>query len=268
MSTLPTKNSLVLAPARINLARFTELLKTKNSPAVPVASQIYAVLIEGGVDPSFALAQYRVESQYGTSGHAVVTKSWGNMLYDSGLTILAAGQYSPGNGFTYAKYTNLVDAVRDYVRYIHNYAERRNRHTVYEVSGEWLGPRNYGNDHHVEYVNIIVDDMIRYEFIPGTWYEVGDKMIYAGTTQSNGRLTKKYPVPNGTELFRGTNGDILKKASFLDANGNPRTALCWFLGLVNNSTQWGMILVKTSSADSGGTLCYIKNIDKSKIINV
>ena len=73
MTTLPppSYDTLALGPPRIPYSTFLARLKSKSSPAVAEAKQIYDMFIQQGVDPSFALAQYRVESQYGTAGHAV-----------------------------------------------------------------------------------------------------------------------------------------------------------------------------------------------------
>ena len=239
-----------------------ELLKTKNSPAVPDVHVIYTSLVASGVDPSFALAQFRVESQYGTSGYARVTGSWGNMLFDSSLCLHASGKYSPGNGYTYATYDNYADAIADYCHYIHDYAERRGLTTIYEATAEWIG-KVPGSSGHLSYVTTVVNDMVAYENPPGSFYEVGDKMIYAGKAidKSVGRLKQKYPVTSGLPLYRGTNGDLLKKYS-----GDP--GLAWFLGPVQGSWDWGAIIIGTSSADVNGTIVYIKQPDPAKVKTV
>jgi hypothetical protein len=94
--------------------------------------------------------------------------------------------------------------------------------------------------------------MIAYENPEGTFYESGDKMIYTNGGLKGDRITKRYLLATGTVLYRGTNGDVLKKYS-----GVTSKAL-WF-GLVNGAKDWGMLMVKTSSADETGTLVYIKN---------
>jgi len=237
-------------------------LKTKNSPAVDQAQEIYDGFVSSGVDPSFALAQYRVESQYGTAGHAVVTKSWGNMLWDKSLCLNAVGQYAPGNGFTYAKYNDVYSASLDYAHYLHDYADNRDLHTIWQVTAEWIG-KAPGTPCHVSYVDIIINDMILYETKPGKFYEVGDQMIYGGPEfdRDTGRVVTKYPIVYGQQLYRGTDGTTLKK--YL---GKPGYA--WFLGFVQNSPAWGMVCIGTSMADPDATWCYIKNVDKTKIINV
>jgi len=256
-------NSLTHTPARITYNRFLGLLKSKNSPAVPEAQSIWNDLVGMGVDPSFALAQYRVESQYGTAGYAVHTKSWGNMLYDSSLTLLAVDVYQPGNGFSYAVYENHLNAVVDYIRYLKDYEVKRNLPTIYGATAEWIG-KPPGSSGHISYINTIINDMYEYEFTDGQFYEVGDKMIYAGAPfdRATGKILQKYPVVKGvTTLYRGTDGTPLK--TYKGPSGNA-----WFFGLVQGSTDWGLICIGTLDADPDATLCYIKNIDPKKIVNV
>ena len=61
--------------------------------------------------------------------------------------------------------------------------------------------------------------------------------------------------------YRGTDGTPLKKYQ-----GSPGDA--WYLGLVQNDPAWGMICIGTSVADPDATWCYIKNVDKNKIITI
>lgn len=257
---LPNKDSLTLATPRIAAKRFKELLQSKNSPAVGDSDAVYSILLVQGVEPSFALAQFRVESQYGTAGYAKTTGSWGNMLYDSHLTILANGKYSPGNGYTYATYSNYLNAIADYCRYIHWYKSEYNLDSIYEATARWIG-KTPGEPGHESYVNIIISDMIEYEY-PTGGYESGDKMIYFGEAfdRATGKIVQKYPVTTGLPLYRGTNGDLLKNYS-----GTPGNA--WWLGLVNGNPSWGAIVIGTSSADADATIVYIKNPDVSKLVN-
>lgn len=259
---LPTPKSPTHAAPRITVARFTQQLKTKSSPAVPEASLVFDILVEEGVDPSFALAQFRVESQYGTAGYAKVTGSWGNMLYDPNLTILASGKFAPGNGYTYATYANYVDAITDYCRYLAWYRDEYGLEDIYGATARWIG-KTPGSAGHTSYVNIIISDMIAYEYPEGNFYESGDKMIYGGPAfdKAKGKVVQKYPITVGMPLYRGTNGDLLKKFS-----GTPGDA--WFLGPVNGSWEWGVVGIGTSVADADITWVYIKNPVKSKVKTV
>lgn len=261
----PNYDSLTLAPPRLSAIKFRELLLTKNSPAVPESTAIYASLVNNGVDVSFALAQFRVESQYGTAGFAKETGSWGNMLWDKNLTLLATGKvtkYVGGSPYTYAVYDNYVDAVEDYSRYLHWYITKYGFDTLFEATARWIG-KTPGSSGHLNYIDTIIADMTRYEYNPGTFYEVGDKMIYGGDQfdRNAGKLTQKYPITNGMTLYKGTDGTVLKTYK-----GTPGNA--WFLGPVQNSWEWGMVCIGTSVADPDATWCYIKNVDKNKIVKV
>lgn len=262
MATTPSFDSLTLDVPRITETRFKQLLATKNSPALPSASKIYQILVQQGVEPSFALAQYRVESQYGTAGHAVKTGSWGNMLYDSALTLLASGTYAPGNGYTYATYDTFEDAITDYCRYIHHYKDVYELETIYEATARWIG-KPQGSTGHVSYVTIIVDDMIRYEY-PSGGYVSGDEMIYIGPSfnRVTGRFEQKYPITIGLQLYRGTDLNMpLKKYS-----GTPGNA--WWLGFVNGGRDWGAVVIGTTIADPDATVVYLYKPSASKIITV
>jgi len=258
----PTPDSPTLAVPRITKAKFKSLLKTKNSPAVPESDAVYDILVAQGVDVSFALAQFRVESQYGTAGYAKTTGSWGNMLHDPNLTTHENGTYSPGNGYTYATYANYVDAITDYCTYIHWYKDQYDFDTIYEATARWIG-KSPGSSGHVSYVTNIINDMIAYEY-PSGGYESGDEMIYFGPAldRATGHIVLKYPVSNGLQLYRGADDAYpLKKYS-----GLPGKA--WWIGFVNGGTQWGAIVIGTTAADADATIVYIKNPDPSKIVKI
>lgn len=261
----PTQNSPTLSPPRITAARFKQLLKTKNSPAVPESDLVYDELIIQGVDPSFALAQFRVESQYGTAGYAKTTGSWGNMLYDPHLTLLASGTYKPGNGYTYATYDNYVDAIKDYCRYIHWYKDEYDLVTIYEATARWIG-KDPGSSGHISYVTTIVNDMIEYEY-PLGGFQTGDKMIYFGDAfdRSTGKIVLKYPVSTGLPLYRGTSTDNTGKPIELLKKYSGTSGLAWWLGFVNGGKDWGALVIGTSSADPDATVVYIYKPDATKI---
>jgi hypothetical protein len=263
-----------LAPPRITAARFKQLLKSKNSPAVPESDAVYQYLVAHAVDPSFALAQFRVESQYGTSGFAVQTGSWGNMLFDPALTINNVGKVtkttSDGFKYTYATYDTYLNAIKDYVRYIHHYIDIYELTTIYQATGRWLGLNRTGDPGHISYVTTVVNDMVEYEY-PEGGYVSGDKMIFSGEAidKATGRLRQRYPIVDGqTKLYKGT-GDEFYLKTFDGTSGNA-----WFLGPINGFwpatgvAEWGAVLIGSTLADPKGTTLYIKNPVKSKVINV
>lgn len=257
MATTPSPGSPTHDAPRISKERFTQLLKSKGSPATPEASMVYDLLILGGVEPAFALAQYRVESQYGTAGFAAETGSWGNMLHDRNLTLLGSGTQTEvvdGRTYVYATYDTFADAIQDYIRYLDWYRDEYGLDTIYEATARWLG-RAPGSVGHLNYVRTIVSDMIEYQYIEGTFYETGDKMINTNTyvDRLTGKLKAKLFVKTGTLLYRGTDGVELKKLS-------PGTGVAgldlWFLGPVNDSWEWGSVIVGLS--DGRREAVYIK----------
>lgn len=270
---VPSYNSPTLALPRISAIKFRELLQTKNSPAVAESTAVYASLVNNGVDVSFALAQFRVESQYGTAGYAKETGSWGNMLWDANLCLHAkpigtntvpyiTKITSSGAKYTYATYTTYVDAVEDYSNYLHWYITKYGLTTIYGATARWIG-KTPGSAGHLSYLETVIADMTRYEYDPGTFYEVGDKMIYGGDAfdRDTGKIVQKYPVNYDDTLYKGTDGTILK--TYKGTSGKA-----WYLGLVQGSKAWGMVCIGTSVADPDATWCYIKDIDPVKIINV
>jgi hypothetical protein len=268
---LPTPESPTHAPPVITLERFKKILSDHHSPALAEADAIWKTLIDEEVDPSFALGQFHAESLYGTAGHATVTKSWGNMLWSEPLTKNAAGQYSPGNGYTYAKYNNWTDSVKDYVFELTFYEVTWELETIYEATAKWIGEGNTpGSPDHLRYLNIVINDMISYEYLDGDFYEAGDKMVYTGGNfdRVTGKLNTKYPVTSGLQLYRGTNGDLLKTYSGASSKVGDASTYAWYLGEVQGSPDWGAICIGTTVADPKGTWVYIKNIDTNKIVTV
>jgi len=271
MSTTPSRDSLTLTPPRITKVEFASILATAKSPAASEAGQVFEILTASGVDPSFALAQFRVESQYGKAGYAAITGSWGNMLYDSSLCVhakpidgRAAPYYKATNGYTYATYLNYKDAIADYCNYIHWYKDNYGLDTIYEATARWIG-KVAGSKYHLNYVDIIVNDMISYEFKEGEFYETGDKMLVCVNDNfdtTTGRVKTKYPVKDGQELFRGTDG-----TSFKTLDLSTPTSLAWFIGDANGSTDWGSVFIRTV-ANPKGQWVYIKDIDPTKIVKV
>lgn len=260
-TTTATANSPTHDVARITRSRFADILKAGKSPAFAEAWAVYDILVAEGVEPAFALAQFRVESQYGTAGHAKASGSWGNMLFDKNLCLHADGTYAPGNGYTYATYANYADAIRDYCNYIHWYRDRYNLTTIYQATARWLG-KTPGVAGHVSYVNIIVNDIIEYQYPAGTFYETGDKMINTDKyiDRATGRLNAKLFVAKGTTLYRGTDGIVLKQLT--PAAGVAGLDL-WFLGPVNDSWAWGVVILGLSDGSRIGA--YIRTPDQTKV---
>jgi hypothetical protein len=62
-------------------AAFLAHLRAHPSPALPDAADIWNLLVDAAVDPTFALAMFHHESSCGLAGRAVATRSWGNIRW-------------------------------------------------------------------------------------------------------------------------------------------------------------------------------------------
>jgi hypothetical protein len=268
---LTRETDLTLRPPRITFNRFAAELKQRGSPAYPEAVPIWNLLTGGGVDPSFAIGQFHVESLTGRSGHAVVTKSWGNMLWDSDLTPTRL-KYSPGNGYTYARYPSWTEGVRDYVKYIRWYATHDARYgtgnadTIQKCCAQWTGAEldDLGHDRYVSIILAIINDDL--EFVPNKFIEVGDVSIAA--TNSDIKTSKRYPIVNGTQIYHGTDGSPMKLAAFSTSPG-----MCRFLGPAGKGIEWdspewpwGAIIFRPSGAP-GDRVAYIKNPKRTSVVS-
>lgn len=71
----------IIAPPRISLDVFHDVLERAGSTAAPEATLLYEVCVQAGVDPAVALAFFAHENVYGTRGITAKhrTYNWGNM---------------------------------------------------------------------------------------------------------------------------------------------------------------------------------------------
>jgi hypothetical protein len=268
MTTPVRPTDLTLRPPRIALEWFADILDDHGSPARGEAAPIWDLLIAGGVDPSFALGQFHVESLMGKSGYAAITRSWGNMYYDGQWTS-TAGKYRPGNGATYAAYPTWRAGVVDYVAYLQRYATTVDvryggvTDTIDKATARWVGDP-LDSPEHERYVRVLLSQ-INDEYEAGLGFvEVGDAVI--SVDLSNITTSKRYFVPNGTELCRGTDGDVIKLASFAGTGG-----LCRFLGPVGakwTDTVWPWGAVIVGIKDVGLRVVYIANPKPALVTSV
>jgi hypothetical protein len=189
------------------------------------------------------------------------------MLWDASLTPTRA-KYSPGNGYTYARYDTWADGVVDYQKFVNHYAVTIDPRysatvcdTIDECCARWQGDPSAAKTHdtYVQIILNLIND--EFEFVPGAFVETGDKMI--SISSSGITSTKRYFIKNGTPLFRGTNGDVLKLAAFAGTGGN-----CRFLGPVNqpwSDTKWAWAAAIVNVKDKGETVIYLQNPDKTEV---
>ncbi len=136
----------------IGANHFAAVLRSRKSPAAIEASAIYVAL--GSVDPAVALGQFGAESTYGRAGYAAVTRNWGNIAMATPGTprLLRAAKiashwtrafgatgYSPGNGYTYAKFKTWRDGARAYAALMRTYRLRGWAGSIERMTRKWLG---------------------------------------------------------------------------------------------------------------------------------
>jgi len=80
----PATDLTFLSAPRISLAQFQRVLEAYNSPARGLASLLYGILVNYGIDPAIALAFFVHESNCGTRGAAKQTLNWGNLRRSQG----------------------------------------------------------------------------------------------------------------------------------------------------------------------------------------
>ena len=149
----PHARDRILAGPTLTEDSFVDRLRAVGSPALGEGRSIYRTLVNGGVNPAFALGTFHAESHSGTRGYAVITKNWGNILFYEWEIPFGATPYAPGNGYTYAKYPTWLASVRAYVDLLQRY-DRNGYTTVSSASARWLGTVE-GSERHLRYLNNI-----------------------------------------------------------------------------------------------------------------
>src|SRR3954453_9796845 len=114
----PAGTTPVAGPPSISGATVAQVLSAFHSPLAEIAADIYRLGQEAHIDPAFALAIWRKESQFGTTGAAVSTHNMGNLVCDA-----AAHPPAVACSGRWAVYPSWLDAVRDWYAYM-------NRHYV------------------------------------------------------------------------------------------------------------------------------------------
>jgi hypothetical protein len=153
----PHARDHIIAGPTLTEDSFVDRLRAVSSPALSEGRSIYRAMVAGGVNVAFALGTFHAESHSGTRGYATYTKNWGNILYYAWTANFGATPYSPGNGYTYAKFPTWLDSVHAYVDLLQRY-DRSGYTTVSSASAHWLGTIE-GSDRHLTYLNNITTVM-------------------------------------------------------------------------------------------------------------
>lgn len=123
----------VRAAPRIGAATFNRTLVEAQSPAASVATDLYPLLCQTGLDPAVALAFFGHESRFGTLGicHDFDTKNWGNVRTPFDPTVATTIETPKGQ---FAKYDSWYVGLVDWCKRINErYIKQRGLDTVEEI---------------------------------------------------------------------------------------------------------------------------------------
>jgi len=154
---VPHASDHILAGPTLTENSFIDRLQAVSSPALNEGRAIYRALTAAGVNPAFALGMFHAESHSGTLGYAVTTRNWGNILYYSWEAAYGAVPYSPGHGYTYARYPTWLAGAEAYASLLDRY-DGWGYLTVSSASAHWLGTIE-GSARQLTYLNNITSVM-------------------------------------------------------------------------------------------------------------
>lgn len=238
-------------------------------PGAYEIAAIWKTLVGVGVDPSFALGQFWIESLFGTDGWNVWSEpalmSWGNVLYPNSSVRDRAGvtEYVASNGFHYTAYPDWTTGVEDYCLLLGKYRDQspdaRYGDTA-EIDGataKWAA-KSPTSTSHLNYLDIVLGRMTRYDTRPD-WE--GELAIYTpDTTYSSNR---RYAIHAGDRWYLKPGGNtsyVFKAAS---------TAI--LMGQVAGSS-WCAIRVLTARLSGDGktrpAIGYLPNFDPRRMTTV
>jgi hypothetical protein len=123
----------VVGPPSISGETVTRVLA--GSPLAPYAVDVYRLGAEAGIDPAFALAIWKHESQFGTTGAATRTRNMGNLVCDA-----AAHPPARGCDGRWAVYPTWLDAVADWYAYLNRRYVARGLVTVEAILPVYAPP--------------------------------------------------------------------------------------------------------------------------------
>ncbi len=115
----------------ISAIKILQVLQSYNSPAATAdfAADLYDLGIKYGVNPAYALGFFAFESQCGTAGIAVTTRSLGNVRYNPSGSPVTYTQY---NGFR--QYASWRDGAEDWYWVIRTYYLNAGTRDIYDVT--------------------------------------------------------------------------------------------------------------------------------------
>ncbi len=142
----PAPDVLDQAPT-ITAAQIDQVLAAAHSPAHGLGATLYRLGVQYGIDPAFALAFFHHESDYGTRGVAVVTRSLGNIRCTPGSSCYHG----------YRRYDTWAEGAQDWYRLIHDAYIGHGLATVEAIIPVYA-PATDGN-HVAAYVSAVMGDV-------------------------------------------------------------------------------------------------------------
>lgn len=241
----------------------------KVSMAVSESGDIWKVIRSHGIDPSFALGMFWVESLFGTAGWNVWStpplKSWGNILWVNCQvkTVPGVGKYEASNGYDYAYYPSWAVGVEDFCLLLDDYRRQGNDSRygdvskIYGTTAKW--PANTpGSKDHLHYLDIVLGRMARYDSAKPQEGEMAVMASGLGVSSA-----KKYFVAGGDRWYvmpGGTQSYAFRKSALLP-----------YFGRVLGS-NWVQVQVDTgrfggvTSGTTAPVLAYLPNFDAGRVV--
>ncbi len=136
-------SSSVLGSPTVTAAFIDQVLAANHSPAQGTGAAFYNYGVQYGIDPVFALAFFKHESSFGTTGVARTTLSISNTVC-TGSTPANERYYS--NSHCFHKYTNWTESIADWYRMIREtYVGQWNKSTIEQIIPTYA-PSSDGNN--------------------------------------------------------------------------------------------------------------------------
>jgi hypothetical protein len=142
-------------PPTVSASFIDQVLANAGSPAAGTGQALYSLGVQYGIDPVYALAFFKHESSYGTTGEATVTRSLGNerCISDRPCVDQKAGGY--------ALMHSWVDGYDHWYSLILNlYIKQWHLTTVEQIIPKYA-PANDGNDV-ASYIAAVEQDVVQW----------------------------------------------------------------------------------------------------------
>ncbi len=170
-------------------AQFIAILKAANSPALSSAHAVYAYCLKRRVSMAFLLAMMQRESQFGKTGTAFITHSYGNtrLPVHGGVTPVRMTNATEARSGTFPVFRDWTDGgIATVARWL-DYAPYAGKTTVQEIIPLWA-PNSDGNDSAAYSAGVLASIAL--------WT----------TAQQGGTVTRSKPTVNSSHQSPNRNG--------------------------------------------------------------